>query len=152
MPELLPGIPFIQMDKLTPEQRHYNMSQIHGKDTKPEILVRKYLFNMGLRYRKNDRRLPGHPDMVFPKYRTVIFVNGCFWHGHEGCSRFRMPGSNIDFWQAKIQRNKERDERVTQELESLGWRVLVVWECEIDRKSYRDENLARIYHELISEF
>ena len=152
MPEKLPGIPFIQMDKLTPEQRHYNMSQIHGKDTKPEILVRKYLFNMGLRYRKNDRRLPGHPDMVFPKYRTVIFVNGCFWHGHEGCSRFRMPGSNIDFWQAKIQRNKERDERVTQELESLGWRVLVVLECEIDRKSYRDENLARIYHELISEF
>ena len=82
------------------------MSQIHGKDTKPEILVRKYLFNMGLRYRKNDRRLPGHPDMVFPKYRTVIFVNGCFWHGHEGCSRFRMPGSNIDFWQAKYSATK----------------------------------------------
>ena len=138
------------MDHLTPEQRHYNMSQIHGKDTKPEILVRKYLFSMGLRYRKNDRRLPGHPDMVFPKYRTVIFVNGCFWHGHEGCSRFRMPGSNIGFWEAKIKRNRERDERVIAELESMGWRVIVVWECEIDRKSYLQENLERIYHELIS--
>ena len=137
-------------DKFSKEKRSYIMSRIRGKDTKPEILVRKYLFSMGLRYRKNDRRLPGHPDMVFPKYRTVIFVNGCFWHGHEGCSRFRMPGSNIGFWEAKIKRNRERDERVTAELESMGWRVIVVWECEIDRKSYRQENLERIYHELIS--
>ena len=87
------------MDKITPEKRSYNMSRILGKDTKPELFVRKYLFGMGLRFRKNDKRLPGHPDIVFPKYKTVVFVHGCFWHGHEGCKLFVMPKSNVEFWE-----------------------------------------------------
>ena len=96
------------MDRLTKEQRHRNMAAIRGRDTKPEILVRKFLFSRGFRYRLNHPRLPGHPDLVLRKYRTVIFVNGCFWHGHENCKYFRLPKTNIDFWQKKIERNKER--------------------------------------------
>ena len=98
-------------DKLTQEQRHRNMVAIRGKGTKPEILVRKFLFSRGFRYRLNHPRLPGHPDLVLRKYRTVIFVNGCFWHGHENCKYFRLPKTNIDFWQKKIERNKERDKK-----------------------------------------
>ena len=99
------------MDKLTKEQRHRCMSAIKGKNTKPELLVRKYLFSRGFRYRLNHPRLPGHPDIVLRKYRTVIFVNGCFWHGHEKCKYFRPSKTNIDFWQKKIERNKERDKK-----------------------------------------
>lgn len=99
------------MDKLTKEQRHRCMSAIKGRNTKPEILVRKFLFSRGFRYRLNHPRLPGHPDLVLRKYRTVIFVNGCFWHGHENCKYFRLPKTNIDFWSNKIKRNKERDKR-----------------------------------------
>ena len=98
-------------DVLNKEQRHRNMAAIHGKNTKPEILVRKFLFSRGFRYRLNHPRLPGHPDLVLRKYRTVIFVNGCFWHGHENCKYFRLPKTNIDFWQKKIERNKEREDR-----------------------------------------
>ena len=97
------------MDKLTQEQRHRCMSSIKGKNTKPEMVVRKFLFSRGFRYRLNHPRLPGHPDLVLRKYRTVIFVNGCFWHGHENCKYFRLPKTNIDFWSNKIKRNKERD-------------------------------------------
>ena len=99
------------MDKLTKEQRHRCMSAIKGKNTKPELLVRKFLFSRGFRYRLNHPRLPGHPDIVLRKYRTVIFVNGCFWHGHEKCKYFRPSKTNIDFWQKKIERNKERDKK-----------------------------------------
>ena len=105
------------MDTMTPEKRHETMSHIRGKDTKPEVLVRKYLFSKGLRYRKNDRKLPGHPDIVLPKYRTVVFVNGCFWHGHEGCRYFSLPSTNVEFWKAKIVRNRERDSSDVEELE-----------------------------------
>lgn len=98
-------------DVLTKEQRRRNMAAIHGKNTKPEILVRKFLFSRGFRYRLNHPRLPGHPDIVLRKYRTVIFVNGCFWHGHDNCRYFRLPKTNIDFWQKKIERNKERDKK-----------------------------------------
>ena len=112
-------------DKLTQEQRHRCMTAIHGKGTKPEILVRKFLFSRGFRYRLNHPRLPGHPDLVLRKYRTVIFVNGCFWHGHENCKYFRLPKTNIDFWQKKIERNKERDKKKPkirmQTLESLAY-------------------------------
>lgn len=127
----------------------YVMSRNKGKDTKPEIIVRKYLFSHGLRYRKNDRRYPGQPDVVLPKYHTAIFVHGCFWHHHEGCPHFTMPKIRLDFWEAKFNRNKQRDLQNIEKLESLGWRVIVVWECEL-RKSMRDERLERLYAEITS--
>lgn len=120
-------------DVHTPEQRSYNMSRIRNKNTKPEELVRKHLFSKGFRYRKNDPRLPGKPDIVLPKYKTVIFVNGCFWHGHEGCRYFVWPKSNAEFWKAKISGNIEHDQRTYTHLQKLGWRVIVVWECELKK-------------------
>lgn len=135
------------MDVLTSDQRSYNMSLIHGKDTKPEILVRKYLFSRGLRFRKNDKRLPGHPDIVFPKYKTVVFVHGCFWHGHEGCKYFVMPKSNVEFWQNKIHTNIERDAKIANKLTNLGWTVHVVWECELKAKT-RDRVLSNLYNKI----
>lgn len=123
------------------ESRSYNMSRIKGKGTKPEELVRKYLFSKGFRYRKNDKRLPGSPDIVLPKYRTVIFVNGCFWHKHEGCKYFVWPKDNAEFWRQKILENVSRDERKKQELTAQGWNVIVIWECEL-KKARRDETLA----------
>lgn len=122
------------MDRLTKEQRHRNMAAICGKDTKPEILVRKFLFSRGFRYRLNHPRLPGHPDLVLRKYRTVIFVNGCFWHGHENCKYFRLPKTNIDFWQKKIERNKERDKKEQCQLAAMGWHCITVWECQLKPK------------------
>lgn len=118
-------------DVHTPEQRSYNMSQIRNKNTKPEELVRKYLFSQGFRYRKNDARLPGKPDIVLPKYKTVIFVNGCFWHGHEGCKYFVWPKNNADFWREKISSNILRDAKTLKALNSAGWRVITIWECEL---------------------
>lgn len=118
-------------DVHTPEQRSYNMSRIRNKNTKPEELIRKYLFSQGFRYRKNDVRLPGKPDIVLPKYKAVVFVNGCFWHGHIGCRYFVWPKNNAEFWKKKINDNIERDEKNYILLKELGWRVLVVWECEL---------------------
>ena len=118
-------------DIKTKESRSYNMSRIAGKDTKPEELVRKYLFSKGFRYRKNVRKLPGTPDVVLPKYRTVIFVNGCFWHGHEGCKYFVWPKSNAEFWRQKIETNISRDRRKEAQLRDMGWNVMIVWECEL---------------------
>ena len=122
-------------DVHSPETRSYNMSRIRGKNTKPEELVRKYLFAHGFRYRKNDARLPGKPDIVLPKYKTVIFVNGCFWHAHEGCRYFVWPKNNAEFWKKKIGGNIERDARNQRLLAELGWRVIVVWECELKHSS-----------------
>lgn len=133
-------------DTMTPEQRHNCMAAIKGKDTKPELIVRKYLFSRGLRFRIQVKKLPGRPDIVLPKYRTVIFVNGCFWHGHEGCRYYRLPKSNVDFWQEKIDRNKARDARNEAELKALGWRVLRVWECDIRTMAGRSEYLNRLYN------
>ena len=124
------------------------MSQIKGKNTKPEELVRKYLFSQGFRYRKNDRQLPGSPDIVLPKYKTVIFINGCFWHGHEGCKHFVWPKSNEEFWKNKIQTNISRDKKKITALESLGWNVIVVWECEL-KKQIQNESLERIKFNII---
>ena len=124
--------------------RSYIMSHIRGRDTSIETMTRSYLFRRGFRFRKNDRRYPGHPDIVLPKYRTMVFVNGCFWHGHEGCAQVRIPKSNVEFWTAKLSRNKERDRRQRRELEAMGWRVIVVWECELRRKANREERLARL--------
>ncbi len=132
-------------DVHTPEQRSYNMSRIRGKDTKPEELVRKYLFAQGFRYRKNDGRLPGKPDIVLPKYKTVIFVNGCFWHGHEGCRYFVWPKNNAEFWKEKITGNIQRDKHNRELLSNQGWRVIEVWECQLKKKSVFEtlENLVQ---------
>lgn len=115
------------------------MSHIRSTNSKQEEIVRKYLFSQGLRYRKNVKKLPGCPDIVLPKYHTVIFVNGCFWHRHD-CSRFVWPSSNQDYWRPKILRNVERDKKNTEELKALGWNVITVWECELKR-AVREENL-----------
>lgn len=112
------------------------MSRIQGKDTKPEEKVRKYLFPQGFRYRKNDKRLPGKPDIVLPKYKTVIFVNGCFWHKHEGCKYFVWPKTNEDFWRAKILANVSRDQKNMKLLSELGWNVIVIWECELKKQHF----------------
>ena len=109
------------------------MSMIKGKNTKPEIIVRKYLFHCGFRFRVNVKRLPGTPDIVLRKYKTAIFVNGCFWHKHD-CPRFVWPSSNQDYWRPKILRNVERDNQSRKELETLGWKVITVWECELKKK------------------
>lgn len=134
-------------DIKTKESRSYNMSRISGKDTKPEELVRRYLFSKGFRYRKNVRKLPGAPDLVLPKYRTAIFVNGCFWHGHEGCKYFVWPKSNIEFWRKKIETNIFRDQRKEAELRDMGWNVLIVWECEL-RPPKRQATLERLENKL----
>ena len=119
--------------------RSYNMSRIKGKDTGPEILVRKYLFAQGFRYRVNDKRYPGCPDILLPKYRTAIFVNGCFWHKHEGCRYFVWPKNNAEFWKEKIETNVSRDEKNYSLLRSSGWNVLIVWECQLKRESKNTE-------------
>jgi DNA mismatch endonuclease (patch repair protein) len=135
------------VDNHSPKVRSYNMSRIRGKDTKPEEIARKYLFAKGLRYRKNDKRLPGKPDIVLPKYKTVIFVHGCFWHSHKNCPDFVRPKSNQDYWLPKLERNRLRDSEHIVALESDGWYVIVVWECEL-KKAVRDENLRRLYKEI----
>lgn len=123
-------------DRVSKEVRSRNMAAIKGANTKPEELVRKYLFSKGFRYRKNVRSLPGSPDVVLPKYKTVIFVNGCFWHMHD-CKWFKWPKSNADFWREKITKNVERDARNKEALEKDGWQVLTVWECEL-KKNFED--------------
>lgn len=138
------------VDKFTKETRSYVMSQIKGKDTKPEIIVRKYLFSKGLRFRKNDKRYPGSPDIVLPKYKTIVFVHGCFWHLHDGCKHAVMPKSNVDYWKKKLYGNKERDERNQKELEEMGWNVITVWECQL-KKDKLKQTLEELYVEITSE-
>ena len=122
-------------DRMTPEQRHDCMASIHSEDTRPEQAVRRELWHRGYRFRKCVRTLPGTPDIVLPKYRTCIFVNGCFWHGHKGCSKFVMPKTRTEFWANKIARNQERDLVNIQRLESIGWSSITVWECELGKSS-----------------
>lgn len=128
--------------------RSYTMSHIRGKDTSIEVLVRRYLFARGMRFRKNDRRYPGHPDVVLPKWRAIVFVNGCFWHMHEGCAKCVIPKSHVDFWTAKLTRNRNRDRRQIAELEDAGWRVFVVWECELDKPG-RQGTLASLHARIV---
>lgn len=118
-------------ERLTKEERSFNMSKVHGKDTKPELLVRSFLHKNGFRFRLHRKDLPGHPDIVLPKYKTVIFVHGCFWHRHEGCKRCTSPINNAEFWQQKFSVNVERDRIVRDTLEEQGWHVIIIWECEI---------------------
>ena len=123
------------------------MSQIKGKNTKPEETVRKYLFGRGLRYRKNDKRLPGHPDIVLPKYKTVVLVNGCFWHVNEGCKYFKWPERNVEFWKNKLTENRRRDVVKIQALKELDWKVIVVWECEL-KGDNQTTRLNKLYLEI----
>lgn len=137
-------------DVMTPEQRSRCMAAVKGKDTKPEMIVRKYLFSRGMRFCVQVRKLPGTPDIVLPKYKTVILVNGCFWHGHEDCKYFRLPKSNVEFWKEKIKRNIERDRESMQALLDLGWKIIRVWECELRNKANRENTLNKIYKSITS--
>lgn len=134
-------------DKDSEKQRHYIMSRIRSTNTKPEIKLRKALFEKGYRYRVNVKTLPGKPDIVLPKYRTIIFVNGCFWHGHDGCNHYTVPETNTEFWVEKVRRNKERDAFNVQRLESLSWGVITIWECELKSKVSQD-TVAKVEAEL----
>jgi DNA mismatch endonuclease (patch repair protein) len=133
------------MDSLTPEKRSWNMSRIRSRDTKPEIAVRSLLHRMGYRFRLHSQLLPGRPDIVLPRYRTVIFVHGCYWHRHKGCRYAYTPKSRVDFWTGKFSENVERDQRREHELRALGWNVLIVWECET-------RNMEGIERRIIREF
>lgn len=135
------------MDKLTEEQRHRCMAAIKSRNTKPEVLVRKFLFGRGFRYRLNYPWLPGHPDLVLRKYRTVIFVNGCFWHGHEGCKYFVLPKTNVEYWRSKIERNSSRDAEEQRMLASMGWHCITVWECQLKPK-VRQQTLESLAYTL----
>lgn len=134
------------MDRLTSEKRSWNMSRIKGKDTSIEVKVRKYLFSLGFRYRKNDNRLPGKPDIVLPKYHTVIFVHGCFWHRHQGCKYATTPKTRMEYWLPKFDRNVENDNIHRQQLESAGWNVITIWECDI--KNRFEETMNQVVSQL----
>lgn len=134
-------------DNHSKEVRSMNMSHIRSTNSKPEEIVRKYLFSKGLRYRKNVRTLPGKPDIVLPKYKTIVFVNGCFWHKHD-CGRFVMPSSNTEYWEKKINGNVERDKTNIALLEEQGWKVIVIWECQL-KKKVQSENLSRLYDDIV---
>lgn len=131
------------MGRLSPQQVHRNMASIHSANTKPELIVRKYLWKSGFRYRLNNPRLPGHPDIVLRKYRTCIFVNGCFWHGHEGCKYFKMPETHKAFWEKKISRNRKRDNEEQEQLAKMGWHVIVIWECQL-KTAKREKTLTSL--------
>ena len=133
---------------MTPEQRYICMSHNRAKNTGPEMLLRHALWRQGFRYRINTRSLPGSPDIVLPKYRTVIFVHGCFWHGHNGCKYYTIPKTNTDFWVTKVARNKERDQEVWRKLEAKGWYVIIVWECQL-KKGRIDETVERVAAEIV---
>ena len=135
------------MDKLTKEKRSWNMSRIKGKDTKPEIIVRSVLHKNGFRFRLNRKDLPGKPDIVLPKYKSVILVHGCFWHRHPRCKFAYNPKSRVKFWQNKFSENVERDRLVRKELRKMGWKVIVVWECELKNEK-KDKTINRILKEL----
>ena len=136
------------MDTLTLSLRSHCMSRIRGKNTKPEILVRKGLHTRGFRFRLHNRKLPGSPDIVLPKYGVAIMVNGCFWHVHKGCRYATKPKTNIEFWETKIARNRHRDEVTTAHLEALGWTVITVWECELRGKLESDARLDKLADEI----
>ena len=131
----------------TPEQTSRIMRAVKTKGTKPELIVRKYLFAHGFRYRLNHKRLPGHPDIVLRKYKTCVFVNGCFWHGHDNCHSFRLPHTNIDFWDKKITRTKARDKAKLLQLAAMGWRCITIWECQLSLKE-REQTLQSLAYTL----
>ena len=129
------------MDTASPEKRSWIMRQVKGRDTSPEKIVRSLLHRRGYRFRLQRDDLPGKPDIVLPRFKTVVFVNGCFWHRHSGCKRATTPATNVDYWQTKISRNVARDARNQAELEKMGWRVVIVWECELKDKTTLEKRL-----------
>ena len=135
-------------DHISPEHRSWNMKQIKDRDTKIEVKVRKWLFSEGLRFRKNDNRYPGKPDIVLPKYKTIIFINGCFWHRHEGCKYATMPKTRVEYWNEKFERNIRNDALHKQQLEELGWKVIVLWECEL-KKARFEETMSAVKEALL---
>lgn len=137
-------------DKITPQRRSYNMSRIRSKDTKPEMIVRQWLHRQGLRFRLHRADLPGKPDIVLPRYRTVVLVHGCFWHAHEGQPCFKIPSSRTEWWQQKLGRNKARDWQQQRALELQGWQVLVVWECEL-KPGQQTETLRQLVEQVRAE-
>lgn len=162
MRNIVPFLVYVFMDTVTSIQRHNNMAAIRSKNTKPEIIVRKWLWSRGFRYRKNSKRLPGHPDLVLRKYRTCIFVNGCFWHGHGSffsmedgvlkenkdiCRYFHLPKSNVNFWQSKIMRNQSRDMEEQKLLAEMGWHCITIWECEL-KPNVREQTLVALEYTL----
>src|SRR5437016_2325627 len=134
-------------DVHTPQVRSYNMSRIRSKNTKPEILVRKFLFAKGFRFRIHDKKLPGKPDIVLPKYKTVIFINGCFWHGHSGCKYFVVPKTRTQWWLNKINRNKEIDKENIKKIKKAGWKVLTIYECSLKPKK-QNKTLTNVVNSL----
>lgn len=132
------------------ETRSYNMSRIRDKNTKPELLVRKYLFSNGFRFRVNVKELPGKPDIVLPKYKTVIFIHGCFWHGHEGCKYFVIPKTRTEWWIEKIRKNTEHDQKVHTDLKVLGWNIMTIWECQLkpQKRQQTLENIVALLEKL----
>lgn len=124
------------------------MSMIPGKSTKPEIIIRKYIHKRGFRYRINDNRYPGKPDIVLPKYRVIIFIHGCFWHGHQNCKRAKLPDTRREFWKAKISNNIIRDKKNTQLLEDMGWTILTIWQCEIGTLANKEKRLEKLIEEI----
>ena len=132
---------------MTPEHRFKCMSHNRAKNTGPELMLRQALWRQGFRYLVNDKRLPGTPDIVLPKYRTAIFIHGCFWHGHKGCKFYTVPKTNTAFWTAKVARNQARDQEVWRELEAAGWAVIIVWECEL-KKANLETTIARVEAEI----
>jgi len=134
-------------DVFSQEKRSWIMSRVKGRDTKPEILVRSFIFRMGFRFRLHRRNLPGTPDIVLPRHRKVIFVHGCFWHGHKNCSRSKRPTTNENFWKDKLDGNIERDKRHKLELRQMGWKVLIVWECETKNPDKLLRKLKRFLHD-----
>ncbi|WPQ63420.1 DNA mismatch endonuclease Vsr [Chitinophaga sancti] len=135
-------------DVFDKEKRAAIMSKVKQKDTQPELIVRKFLFANGFRFRKNVTTLPGSPDIVLPKYKTAIFVNGCFWHGHKDCRHSNLPSSNREYWEKKVTRNIARDDTNVAKLESLGWRVIIIWTCEIGKKSQKEAFLNDLLNKL----
>ena len=133
-------------DIKTPEERSRNMAAIHSSDTQPEMHVRRYLHSMGWRYGLHNKNLPGSPDIVMRRFKTVIFIHGCFWHGHENCKYYRLPKSNTEFWQTKININRARDERDIKALNKLGWNVIIVWECELKTEERRKLTFRRLFN------
>ena len=133
---------------MTPEQRFICMSHNRAKNTGPEMLLRHLLWRLGFRYRINAKDLPGSPDIVLPKYRTTVFVHGCFWHGHKDCKYYTVPKTNTEFWEAKVARNQERDQEVWRKLEAKGWSVIIVWECQL-KKAKLEETIDRVAKEIV---
>lgn len=135
-------------DIMTKNERSIRMSRIRSDSTKPEMKLRHALWRLGFRYRTNDKKLPGKPDIVLSKYRSIVFVHGCFWHGHNGCPTSHIPDTNTEFWAAKIIRNQERDQEVWRKLEAKGWSVIIVWECQL-KKANLEETVARVAAEIV---